>query len=52
MFCEDPSSGEPPLCKGCERPIIGRSYDGYHERCERVFKSLNRALDMLQGRFG
>lgn len=48
MFTEgDGSGGEPLTCKGCERPIYGADRDGYHPACERVFKGLQRALDML-----
>lgn len=53
MFMDtDGHGGEPLTCKGCERPILGPDVDGYHEACERVFKSLTRAMDMLQGPWG
>jgi hypothetical protein len=48
MFMETSGHGGEPLhCKGCERPIFGPDVDGFHPACERPFKSLRRALDVL-----
>jgi hypothetical protein len=54
MFLDRPNrpEGEPLRCRGCERPILGRAVDGYHETCAPVFKSLLRAMDMLSRGFG
>lgn len=48
----DRPNGEPLFCRGCNRPIDGPDADGYHPACERPFKSIQRALDMLQRGWG